>query len=193
MRLSDATVVIRPRTTWEAMDLGVLLSQRHRRLLMTSWAIVTLPVFALLSAMFWDSPSLAVFIFWWLKPAFERLPLFILSKSLFGETPTLKQALREWPRLLKPQLLASLTSRRLSLSRSFVMPVVQLEGLSGEARQQRLQVLQQRNASAAKWLTVIGVHLESALWIGLMVLFYLFLPQQVELDWSWQTLITAAV
>jgi len=193
MRLSDATVVIRPRTTWEAMDLGVLLSQRHRRLLMTSWAIVTLPIFVLLSAMFWDSPSLAVFIFWWLKPAFERLPLFILSKSLFGETPTLKQALREWPRLLKPQLLASLTWRRLNLSRSFVMPVVQLEGLSGEARQQRLQVLLQRNAGAAKWLTIIGVHLESALWIGLMVLFYLLLPQQIELDWSWQTLITAAV
>ena len=44
MRLSDASVVIRPRSTWEAMDLGILLSQRHRRLLMTSWAIVSLPV-----------------------------------------------------------------------------------------------------------------------------------------------------
>jgi hypothetical protein len=193
MRLSDATVVIRPRSTWEAMDLGVLMSQRHRRLLMTSWAIVTLPIFALLTAIFWDSPTLAVFIFWWLKPAFDRLPLFILSKSLFGETPTLKQALREWPRLLKPQLLASLTWRRLSLSRSFVMPVVQLEGLHDHAREQRLQVLLQRNAGAAQWLTIIGVHLESALWIGLMVLFYLLLPQQIELDWSWQTLITAAV
>ncbi|MHC8375856.1 DUF4129 domain-containing protein [Pseudomonas sp. MDT1-16] len=192
MRLSDATVVIRPRTTWEAMDLGVLLSQRHRRLLMTSWAIITLPIFALLTLFLWDSPSLAVFIFWWLKPAFERLPLYILSKVMFGETPTLKQALRQWPRLLKPQLLASLTWRRLSLSRSFVMPVVQLEGLKGQARQQRLRVLLQRNAGAAQWLTIIGVHLESALWIGLMVLFYMFLPQQVELDWSWQTLITAA-
>ena len=192
MRLSDATAVIRPRTTWEAMDLGVLLSQRHRRLLMTSWAIVTLPVFALLSWVLWDSPSLAVFIFWWLKPAFDRLPLYILSKAMFGETPTLKQALRQFPQLLKPQLLASLTWRRLSLSRSFLMPVVQLEGLSGEPRQQRLQVLLQRNASAARWLTIIGVHLETALWIGLMVLFYMFLPQQVELDWSWQTLILAA-
>jgi len=192
MRLSDATAVIRPRTTWEAMDLGVLLSQRHRRLLMTSWAIVTLPVFALLSWVLWDSPSLAVFIFWWLKPAFDRLPLYILSKAMFGETPTLKQALRQFPQLLKPQLLASLTWRRLSLSRSFLMPVVQLEGLSGEPRQQRLQVLLQRNAGAARWLTIIGVHLETALWIGLMVLFYMFLPQQVELDWSWQTLILAA-
>ena len=192
MRLSDATVVIRPRTTWEAMDLGVLMSQQHRRLLMTSWAIVTLPLFALLSVLLWDSPSLAVFIFWWLKPAYERLPLYILSKALFGETPTLKQALREWPRLLKPQLLASLTWRRLSFSRSFLMPVVQLEGLDGSARQQRLQVLLQRNAGAAQWLTIIGVHLETALWIGLLVLFYLLLPQQIETDWDWQSLIFAA-
>ena len=193
MRLSDASAVIRPRTSWEAMDLGVLLSQRHRRLLMTSWAIVTLPIFALLSLMLWDSPSLALFLFWWLKPAFDRLPLYILSKAMFGETPTLKQALRQWPRLLKPQLLASLTWRRLSLSRSFLMPVVQLEGLEGEARQQRLRVLLQRNAGAAQWLTIIGVHLESALWVGLMVLFYMLLPLQVELDWGWQTLIAAAV
>jgi len=192
MRLSDASVVIRPRPTWEAMDLGVLLSQRHRRLLMTSWAVVTLPVFALLTWLFWESPSLAVFIFWWLKPAFDRLPLYILSKAMFGETPTLKQALHQWPRLLKPQLLASLTWRRLSLSRSFLMPVVQLEGLGGEARQQRLHVLLQRDANAARWLTVIGVHLEIALWIGLTVLFYLLLPQQVAIDWSWQSLITAA-
>ncbi|EJM31627.1 DUF4129 domain-containing protein [Pseudomonas sp. GM25] len=192
MRLSDATVAIRPRTTWEAMDLGVLMSQQHRRLLMTSWAIVTLPLFAVLSLLLWDSPSLAVFIFWWLKPAYERLPLYILSKALFGETPTLKQALRQWPRLLKPQLIASLTWRRLSLSRSFLLPVLQLEGLDGTARQQRLQVLLQRNAGAAQWLTIIGVHLETALWIGLMVLFYLLLPQQVETDWDWQSLIFAA-
>jgi hypothetical protein len=192
MRLSDVTVAIRPRTTWEAMDLGVLMAQQHRRLLMTSWAIVTLPVYALLTLLLWDSPSLVVFLFWWLKPAFERLPLYILSKALFGETPTLKQALRQWPALLRPQLLASLTWRRLSLSRSFLMPVVQLEGLAGEERQQRLRVLLQRNGGAAQWLTILGVHLETVLWFGLMALFYLFVPQQVELEWDWQTLIAVA-
>ncbi|KKA09272.1 membrane protein [Pseudomonas ogarae] len=192
MRLSDATVVIRPRTTWEAMDLGVLMSQQHRRLLMTSWAIITLPVYLLLTLLLWDSPSLVVMLFWWLKPAFDRLPLYILSKALFGETPTLRQALRQWPALLKPQLLASLTWRRLSLSRSFLMPVVQLEGLSGEARAQRLRVLQQRNRGAAQWLTIIGMHLETALWFGLMALFYLFVPQQVELQWDWEMLVSAA-
>lgn len=54
-------------------------------------------------------------------------------------------------------------------------------------------MLLQRNAGAAQWLTIIGVHLEGALWIGLMVLFYMLLPQQIELDWGWQTLIAAAV
>ncbi|XVN18841.1 DUF4129 domain-containing protein [Pseudomonas corrugata] len=191
MRLSDASVVIRPRTAWEAMDLGVLMSQQHRRLLMTSWAIITLPIYTLLCLLLWDSPSLVLLVFWWLKPAFDRLPLYILSKALFGETPTLKQALRQWPALLKPQLFASLTWRRLSLSRSFLMPVVQLEGLAGNARALRLQVLQQRNGRAARWLTVIGVQLETVLWFGLMALFYLFVPQQVELEWDWQKLVAA--
>lgn len=191
MRLSDASVVIRPRTAWEAMDLGVLMAREHRLLLMGSWALVTLPVFALLTALLWNYPSTAVFLFWWFKPAFDRLPLYILSKALFGETPGLKQAVRQWPRLLSRQLLASLTWRRFSLSRSFVMPVSQLEGLDGQARQKRLGVLQQRNAGAARWLTLVGMHLEIGLWFGCMALFYLFIPQQLELEWDWQRLALA--
>lgn len=192
MRLSEASVVIRPRTSWEAMDLGVLMAQEYRLLLMSSWAMVTLPIFILLTVLLWRYPSMAMFVFWWLKPAFDRLPLYILSKALFGETPSLKQAVRQWPRLLKGQLLASLTWRRLSLSRSFVMPVSQLEGLDGHARQIRLGVLLQRNAGAARWLTTLGVHMEIGLWFGCMALFYLFIPQQLELDWDWQRLALAS-
>lgn len=192
MRLSDASVAIRPRSTWEAMDLGVLMAQQQRRLLMSSWALVSLPVFLLLSLVFWESPSTAMLLFWWLKPAFERLPLYILSTSLFGETPTLGQALRKFPRLLKPQLLASLTWRRFSLSRSFTLPVQQLEGLSGNARQQRLAVLRRGNIQAPRWLTLIGLHLEGVFWIGLIGLLYLFLPSQIEQDWSWQKLLAGS-
>jgi hypothetical protein len=192
MRLTDASVVIRPRTSWEAMDLGVLMAREHRVLLMGSWAMVTLPIFTLLTVLLWEYPSFALFLFWWLKPAFDRLPLYILSKTLFGETPGIKQAVRHWPSLLKDQLLASLTWRRLSLSRSFVMPVSQLEGLSGLARQKRLGVLLQHNAGAARWLTTIGVHLEIGLWFGCMALFYLFIPEQIELDWDWQQMALAS-
>ena len=87
MRLTDASVVIRPRTSWEAMDLGVLMAREHRVLLMGGWALVSLPVFSLLTVLLWNYPSLVMFLFWWLKPAFDRLPLYILSKALFGEPP----------------------------------------------------------------------------------------------------------
>ena len=73
MQLNDATLEIRPRSAWEAIDLGALLARRHARLLMLSWALLTLPVFALLSLLFWSHPSLALLLFWWLKPLYERL------------------------------------------------------------------------------------------------------------------------
>lgn len=192
MRLTDASVVIRPRSAWEAIDLGVLLAKQHAGLLMLSWALVTLPIFALLCLLLWDYPSIALLIFWWLKPAYERLPLYILSHALFGAKPSLKQALKALPGLLKPQLLASLTWRRLSPTRSFDMPVMQLEGLSGKARSQRLIALGQRGAKGENWLTIVGMHLEMALWFGIISLFYMLLPAQVELNWSWDSLIKAA-
>ncbi|MBT8766136.1 DUF4129 domain-containing protein [Metapseudomonas boanensis] len=192
MRLTDASVAIRPRTAWEAMDLGVLLARRHAGLLMASWALVTLPVFLLLSALFWDYPGLAILLFWLGKPAYERLPLFILSRALFGDTPSLGEALRAYPRLLRPQLVASLTWRRFSPTRSFDLPVIQLERLAGQTRSQRLVVLGQRDAGGATWLTVIGMHLELALWLGLITLFYLMLPQQMTIEWNWDKVLEAA-
>ena len=187
MQLTDARVVIRPRSPWEALDLGVLMARQHQRTLMLGWACTSLPVFALLTFALWDCPSVALFIFWWLKPAFERLALAVLSQALFGPAPGLRNALRQWPGLLKRQLLASLLWRRLSLSRSFNLPVQQLENLAGSARKQRLFVLRGAGNGAARWLTLAGMHLEIALWLGLSGLMYLLLPQQTasQIDW-WQ-------
>ncbi len=67
MRLTDASVAIRPRSAWEALDLGILLAHRHARLLMGSWALLTLPLFAVLSLLLWQHPTLAILIFWWLS------------------------------------------------------------------------------------------------------------------------------
>ncbi len=192
MRLTDASVAIRPRSNWEAIDLGVLLARQHLRVLFCSWLLISVPVFVLITAALWNYPSVAMCVLWLLKPAFDRLPLHILSQALFGNTPTVKQAVKAWPRLLKPQLLKSLTWRRLSLTRSFDLPVVQLEGLAGDARSKRLVVLGQKSTGAATWLTVLGVHVESALLIGMSALFYLLLPQQMKTDWDWQNLINPA-
>ncbi|PBQ05964.1 DUF4129 domain-containing protein [Pseudomonas congelans] len=189
MRLTESTVAIRPRSPWEAIDLGVLLAGRHRGVLMSSWAIVTLPFFCVLSVLLWDYPTAAILLFWWLKPAFERLPLLILSQSLFGAAPTLRQALKAWPATLKEQLLPSLLWRRLSLSRSFQLPVQQLEHLAGTERDLRISLLSQKGLRAAQLLTIVGAHLEYALWIGLLVLLYALIPQQIQIDWHWMSLL----
>lgn len=189
MRLTDASVIIRPRSAWEALDLGVLLARRHRGILSRSWALLTLPIFVLLSAIFWQSPSIAILLFWWLKPLYERLPLHILSHALFGATPSLRQAFKALPGLLKPQLLASLTWRRLSVTRSFDLPVLQLESLNGQARNQRLIVLSQRDTGPATWLTIVGVCIETALYLAMLSLLYFMLPQQLKTDWDWTQLL----
>lgn len=191
MRLTEASMAIRPRSAWEALDLGTLLAHRHAGILTLAWATLTLPVFGLLTLLFWEQPSVALLLFWWLKPLYERLPLHILSLAVFGETPDLRQSLRALPRLLRPQWLASLTWRRLSATRSFDLPVQQLEGLAGPARQQRLDVLGLRHRGAARWLTLVGVHLEGALWLGLLALIYFFLPAPLVQSWSWQDLLEA--
>lgn len=192
MHLNDASVAIRPRSAWEALDLGTLLARRHGGMLMLTWALLTLPIFALLSLVFWQYPSLALVLFWWLKPLYERLPLFIVSQALFGHTPSIGQSLRALPGLLRPQWLASLTWRRLSLTRSFDLPVLQLEQLSGADRRQRLIVLGQRDSGVATWLTIVGMHLELALWLGALALLYLLIPAELLSEWRWQDLIYAS-
>ncbi len=189
MQLNDTTMAIRPRSAWEALDLGILLAHRHAGLLMLSWALLTLPVFAVISLLLWQHPTLSLLLFWWCKPLYERLPLFILSRSLFGNTPSLRESLKALPGVLRPQWFSSLTWRRFSLTRSFDLPVVQLEGLAGATRQQRLTVLRQRDSGPARWLTIVGAHLESGLWLGALALLYMLIPSQMLADWSWRELL----
>ncbi|MFL9815367.1 DUF4129 domain-containing protein [Stutzerimonas sp. VN223-3] len=189
MRLTDASMEIRPRSAWEALDLGILLARRQAGLLMFSWALLTLPLFALFSLVFWQHPSLSLLLFWWFKPLYERLPLFIVSRSLFGDIPTMRRSFQALPGLLRSQWFSSITWRRFSLTRSFDLPVLQLEELSGSARRQRLVVLKQRDTSAARWLTIAGVHLESGLWLGALALLYVLIPSQLLAEWKWQDLL----
>lgn len=186
MRLTDATVTIRPRSAWESIDLGVLMARRQRLLLMANWAVISLPVFLLLTVLLWQHPSWAMLAFWWLKPLFERGSLFILSRSLFNATPTLQESIKAWPSLLRPQLISSLLWRRLSPIRSFSLPVQQLEGLSGATRRQRLAVLTLRDSSAATGLTLLGSACETVIYLGLLGLLYSFIPGiwQEQMIWS---------
>lgn len=185
MHGAEPRVRLRPRPVWEAADLGLHLARRHAGLLAAAWASVSLPCLALLSLWLWQSPGLALLLFWWLKPLFERLALHILGRALFAAPPRLGAALRAWPGLLRDDLWADLLWRRTSLLRSFARPLAQLEGLHGAARRERLQLLAQR-AAGARWLTLLGMPVELLLWLGLAIPLYLLLPSGQAFAGDWQ-------
>ena len=53
MRLDDLSVELRPRTPWEAVELGTALVRRHARAIWRPWLALSLPVFVASNALAW--------------------------------------------------------------------------------------------------------------------------------------------
>ena len=176
MDLEKVTAKIRPRKQWEAIDLGVALAQRNLISLYKIWFIVTLPVFLIAALALHQYGMWVVVGFWWLLPLWERPLLHFLSRDLFGERLSVKQCVRAFFSLAKIQWFASLTWRRLSFTRSLDLPVIQLEGLKGSVRSNRLKVIHSIGSGAAVWLTFLFFLTEFALMFATIVLAYLLLP-----------------
>jgi len=179
--LNRISIVARERSSWEALDLGIVLARRWYRQLALGWMLPSMVVFIIFSVIFRESLWVGITITWWLKPVWDRVPLFIASRALFGETVTVKQAMRAFFSLARKDFFSWLLWRRFSLTRSFDMPVTILEGLSGKVRRKRLEVLHIESGSAATWLTIVCVHLEFILVIGGASLFYLLIPDELEI------------
>ncbi len=180
MRVDAITVVLRPRSSWEAVELGTALVRRHARAIWTPWLAVTLPLFAVANALaFWIGvPTLAAIAMWWLKPVFDRVPLFVLSRAVFGEVPDTRSTLRGAFRGGGRAMLGYLTWRRLGPARSLLLPVDVLEG--GDPRQAgaRRRVLAGPAYGVASLATLTFLHFEMALAFGLALLAFLFVPSE---------------
>jgi len=89
MELERIGVVLRPRVTREALDLGAAMLRAHARPVWSAWFAFTLPLFVLCNglgvALGW--PWLGWGLMWWLKPLFDRLPLYVLSRAVFDQAP----------------------------------------------------------------------------------------------------------
>jgi len=191
MNLTKLNIDIRPRSNWEAIDLGTLLARQHYGLLIQCGILTMLPVaMACFVSLFYLPSWVGLLIFWWLKPFYERAMLYTLSQAIFTHPPTLKAVVRQLPSLLKKQWLAWLTVYRLSPSRSFNQNVSILENLRGNAYSKRLSDLHYANGTAkgGGWLTVIGIHIEgishTALLTIIAFLFYLDNSTQSWWDFS---------
>lgn len=177
MRPDRLTVYLRPRSQFEAIDLGYALLRRHAREIWRHWLLLVMPVMLLLAAaefLFFDWLQAGVFI-WWGKPFYDAVVLLVLSRAVFGDSLSPRETLHELRRL-PGVLFASLTLRRFSLSRSFLLPAHLLEGLRGPARTARIRLLRQDSTAGARLLTMCSGWLELAMLFGMAALFFWLAP-----------------
>ena len=180
MRIESLTVALRPRTAWEAVELGTALTRRHAAAIWKPWLALTVPILLVLNALAWaiDEVWLAGLLMWWLKPAFDRIPLHVLSRAVFGEVPTARQTLQAQRNWGLRWLLPYLTWRRLSPVRSMYLPVDLLEGGRGSEARARRRTLGAPAYGVASSLTLICASFEGALFMGMLGAAMLFVPNE---------------
>lgn len=174
LKLENVTAEIRPRGRWESIDLGVALVQRNYKSVMLAWSLTVLPLMLLMlgGAYLWYSLAdtwfdsegsgffnflgvmLPFFVMWWFKPIYERVPLYVLSRSLFGEQVSVPKLVTQWPKLIVKDFFKLMVFKRFSTSRSFTMPINELEGLKGKNYKQRVSLLSRHGGDGASGLTV---------------------------------------
>ena len=165
------------------MDLGFMLAQLQFKSLWLLWCAIALPVFLLTHLLFNDSLAVAITLFWWMKPLYEPLLSEWLGHVLFDDQPGVREQLKKSRSVLLRGLIGNLTWRRFSVSRSFNMPVHQLERLKGDSYGKRLLTLQTTNPRSG-WLTILCVHLEMALQLSVPILFLMLIPSEVNLGFE---------
>ncbi len=190
MKLESLTLEVRPRTPWESMDVAVRLAVTHWRLLLSSWMITVFPLFLMINIILLEEyPYWAFFIVWLLKPLYDRVPLFVLSRVIFSEKTSWRDVLNAVPAFFKTGVFSSLTLYRLDPSRSFGLPVRQLEGLKGKSRRERMHTLGRAYNNREVLFFILCAHLESLISLGLIGLALMMLPTDMAFQ-SVETIFT---
>lgn len=180
MQVDRIAVALRPRTEWEALDLGFRMAREWWKPIWGVWLALYLPVAAILLFAF-ENKFHAWIVLWWLKPLFDRAVLHAASRAVFGDecgvVATLKAA-REW---LRPGLIGALTFGRFDFARSFTIPVSTLEKQTGSAARKRRSALGARARGKAVWLTLVCVHIESIALVSSLVIVSMLEPSAADM------------
>lgn len=177
MLLSELIVAPRLRQHWSSLDLGLIVARKFWWQYCLTWLFFATPVFIFLTFLCGKAYNWApILVIWWLKPLFERPILYALSLQLFNQQITPVKILSNSKQWLFPGWLWSLTLRRLTPYRSFLLPVMILEGLKGKEYLQRANILCNNAGSQAAWLTLTLVHIEVFFYLGLYALIIFLMP-----------------
>jgi Domain of unknown function (DUF4129) len=180
MKLESLTVELRPRSGWEAMELGSALVRRHAAAIWTPWLWLTLPVFAMLCAGAWalGSVALAWIAMWWLRPVFDRIPVYVLSRAVFGTVPSTGETLRAQMRWGWRTMVGHLTWRRFSPLRAVTLPIDLLEGADGALLSERRRIIGAGASGHAVQLTLMCSLFIVTVQVSLLLLILLFVPNE---------------
>lgn len=185
MRIDALAVVLRPRSSWEAVELGSALVRANARALWAPWLMLTAPLYALaLLAGAWllDSPAWGMVLFWWLLPVFDRVPLYVLSRAVFGAAPTPRQTLRAQLHWGLRHLPGLLLWRRLTPRRPVAMSIDLLEGVRGAQRAARMRLVAGGTWAPAMALTAMCALFVLVLHAGVVSLVVAFDPTFMGVD-----------
>lgn len=193
MNLDNVTVELRPRSEWEAADLGARMVRRDARTIYATWFAITLPLVSLtiIAILFTPYASYAGILYWWLEPMTDGPILHVISRRLFGEQTGFRATMRELGRITWRNKIFLLPPYRFHFARSIAIPVTQLEELSGSARRTRAKVLNTRIMNFGTGITVAYQHLFLALYFGVLLIVYALVPTSAQdtLGSDWMSLI----
>ena len=185
MRLEAVTAELRPRSDWEAVDLGLALVRRDFRRSFGAWWLGMLPMLVPASLLLLAGhEGWFLFLFWWWIPVGSRMALHQLSRRLFGDHPTFRETLRELPRAVLRRFAYRMLWARLSYWRPLTMAVEDLEGLRRKAYSDRCRVLMRRGDSSLLMLGLWKLGLTFWLAVSLFCLIVLFLTESARSEWS---------
>ncbi len=184
MDLEASIAELRPRGPWEAVDFGWRLAQHLWRPLYSAWFLVMTPLALAALAANWNRPWIAVAMFLLLRPALHPVLLWVLSRGLFGGDASVKNLLPELRRVLLRDFLPRILWRRIQPGHSYTLPVAMLEGLKGQKRRKRVQLLRRKLGSQASELLALCWCMEVVVLVGGFALVYLVLPQALHPDWE---------
>jgi len=183
MKVDAIRLDLRPRSMFEAADLGVRLVSAHRRSVWTACAPVYALVLATCALALPLGVGWAVLVLVCLKPWFDRSVLFVLARATFGEDTRFADVWANRRAVWWQGLIDALTIRRLSPWRSYVQPVLQLEGQRGKARRDRVARILGPHRGAAMAMQGAFATAESALTFGLAALIPWLLPADDRGSW----------
>ena len=184
MRLEDVTAEIRPRTDWEAVDLGLAMVRRDFwRCYVVWWLALLLPALAA-GWLLKGAPLLLIPLLWWFKPVGSRMVLFELSRRLFGEKPSWGSVFRQIPGAWTRRFFYRLIWARFSPWLPVVLAVEDLEGLRRSSYSKRASQLALRGDGVVMWIFLLADLAAAWVAVSLFLLAVTLLPEGQEGPWQ---------